>query len=88
LTLERRAGANTPLARMVEHIDYMVRRMGVDHVAIGSDYDGATIPAEVRDAAGLPKLVGALRDHGFSEEDVLKLAHGNWVRVLRETWGA
>jgi membrane dipeptidase len=79
--------ANTPIARMVEHIDYMAGRMGIDHVALGSDYDGALIPAEVRDAAGLPRLFAALRERGYGEEDLRKLAHGNWVRVLRETWG-
>lgn len=79
---------DTPLARMVEHIEYMVERMGIDHVGLGSDFDGATMPAELRDAAGLPKLVQALRDRGYEGEALRKLAHGNWVRVLRETWGA
>jgi membrane dipeptidase len=78
----------TPIARMVEHIDYMVTRMGIDHVAIGSDYDGAMVPREVADAAALPNLVAALAARGYSGEDLRKLAHGNWVRVLKETWGA
>jgi membrane dipeptidase len=80
--------ANTPIARMVDHIEYMVKRIGIDHVALGSDFDGATMPAELKDAAGLPRLMQALRDRGFGEGDLRKLAHGNWVRVLRETWGA
>lgn len=46
------------------------------------------MPAELRDAEGLPKLVQALRGRGFEGEDLRKLLHGNWVRVLRETWGA
>jgi membrane dipeptidase len=78
---------NTPIARMVDHIEYMVERMGIDHVGLGSDFDGATMPAELKDAAGLPKLMQALRDRGYVGEDLGKLAHGNWVRVLRETWG-
>jgi membrane dipeptidase len=78
---------NTPLARMVEHIDYMVERMGIDSVALGSDFDGATMPAEVGDAAGLPRLMRALAERGYQSDDLRKLAHGNWVRVLRETWG-
>ena len=57
-------------------------------MALGSDFDGATMPAELKDAAGLPRLMQALRDRGFGEGDLRKLAHGNWVRVLRETWGA
>jgi membrane dipeptidase len=78
----------TPISRMVEHIDYMVERMGIECVALGSDFDGATMPAEIKDAAGLPRLVRALADRGYGDEDLRKLAHGNWVRVLRETWGA
>jgi membrane dipeptidase len=79
---------NTPIARMVEHIEYMAERMGIDHVALGSDFDGATMPADLRDAAGLPRLMQALRSRGHTDGDLTKLAHGNWVRVLRETWGA
>jgi len=79
---------DTPIARMVEHIENMTERMGIDHVALGSDFDGATMPAELRDAAGLPRLVAALAARGHTEADLVKLAHGNWVRVLRATWGA
>lgn len=77
----------TPVARMVEHLDYMVGSMGIDCVALGSDFDGATMPVEVKDAAGLPVLMQALADRGYSQQDLRKLAHGNWVRVLRDTWG-
>lgn len=80
--------ADTPIARMVDHIEYMVERMGIDHVGLGSDFDGATMPAELKDAAGLPRLMAALEARGHTEADLRKLAHGNWVRVLRETWGA
>ena len=79
--------ADTPIARMVDHIDYMVGRMSIDCVGLGSDFDGATMPAELQDAAGLPKLVDALRGRGYTGDDLRKLLHGNWVRVLRETWG-
>ncbi len=79
--------ANTPVARMVEHIDYMVERMGIDCVALGSDLDGAVMPAELKDAAGLPGLMRALADRGYAGDDLRKVAHQNWVRVLRETWG-
>lgn len=65
----------------------MVERMGIDCVAFGSDFDGAIISAEIGDAAGLPRLMQALAARGYTHEDLRKLAHGNWVRVLRETWG-
>jgi membrane dipeptidase len=79
--------AETPIARMVDHISYMVDRMGIDCVALGSDFDGATMPAELKDAAGLPRLMQVLEHRGFKRDDLTKIAHGNWVRVLRDTWG-
>lgn len=79
--------ADTPISVMVEHVKYMVDKMGIDCVALGSDFDGATMPAELKDAAGLPKLMQALADAGFTDEELTKIAHGNWVRVFRETWG-
>lgn len=78
--------ANTPLSVIVRHVDYMVDRMGIDHVALGSDFDGATMPAELRDVAGLPKLMAALRAAGYDEASLRKIAYENWLRVLRLTW--
>jgi len=78
----------TPVGALVDHIEYMVGRMGIDHVALGSDFDGTTVPAELGDAGGLPRVVRALRARGYEGEDLRKLLCGNWVRVLRETWGA
>ncbi|MEZ4658269.1 MAG: membrane dipeptidase [Caldilineaceae bacterium] len=46
-------------------------------MALGSDFDGATMPQDLRDAAGLPKLMDALREYGFSEADLEKIAHKN-----------
>jgi membrane dipeptidase len=60
--------------------------MGLDHVAFGSDFDGATISDELGGVAGLPKLVAALRAAGHGDEAVAKITHQNWLRVLRETW--
>ena len=86
LTEEGGIDLTTPLARVVDHVDYVVDRIGIDCVGFGSDFDGAKVPTELDDAAGLPRLVEALRTRGYSEDDVAKLAHGNWLRVLRETW--
>jgi membrane dipeptidase len=76
----------TPITEIVRHVDYLVQRMGVDHVAFGSDFDGALISEELGGAAGLPKLVEALRDAGYDDEAVAKITHENWLRVLRVTW--
>jgi membrane dipeptidase len=70
----------------VRHIDYYVEHMGIDHVAFGSDFDGAVVPAELGGAAGFPKLVAALGDAGYGADDVDRITHGNWLRVLDATW--
>jgi membrane dipeptidase len=76
----------TPISEIVRHVDYLSERMGIDHVAFGSDFDGAVVPAELGGAAGLPKLVEALRRAGYDDDDVAKITHENWLRVLRATW--
>jgi len=78
--------ARTPLADMVRHIRYLVERMGVACVALGSDFDGATIPEGIGDAAGLPALVAALRADGFSEEELAAICRDNWLRILARAW--
>jgi membrane dipeptidase len=78
---------DTPLETVVRHIDYLVDRMGIDCVGLGSDYEGAAPPAELGDVTRLPDLFEALRERGYGEESLAKIAHGNWIRVLRETWG-
>ncbi|WP_306005504.1 dipeptidase [Aquicoccus porphyridii] len=79
--------AQMPLAVMLEHLDHMIRRMGEDHVALGSDFDGAVVPEEIGSVAGLPALIEAMRAHGYAEARIEKIAHGNWLRVLETTWG-
>jgi membrane dipeptidase len=80
--------AATPLETVVRHFDYLVERIGIDRVGFGSDFDGATIPADIGDASGLPRLVAALRAAGYDDASLQKLTHENWIRVLRTTWGA
>jgi membrane dipeptidase len=76
----------TPLERVLDHVDYAVDRIGIDHVGFGSDFDGAIVIDEIPDAAGLPKLAECLRGRGYGEPELAKLAHENWLRVVRETW--
>jgi membrane dipeptidase len=78
---------DTPLATLVAHVRHAVEVAGVDHVALGSDFDGATMPAAIGDVAGLPRLLDALRDDGFARADVEAIAWGNWRRVLALSWG-
>jgi membrane dipeptidase len=79
--------ASTPLEVMVRQIDYLVERVGIDRVGFGSDFDGVLISQEIGDVSGLPRLMLALRDRGYDEGALRKLAHENWIRVLRKTWG-
>jgi membrane dipeptidase len=78
--------SDTPLDVMVRHIDYLVENLGIDCVGLGTDFDGATIPQEIGDVTGLPKLITALREHGYDDTSLRKLAYENWVRVLGKTW--
>jgi membrane dipeptidase len=78
--------ADTPLAAIAAHARYVADRIGVDHVALGSDFDGATIPAPLGDVAGLPKLLGALREVGFTDDELERIAWRNWRRVLDAWW--
>jgi membrane dipeptidase len=76
----------TPLAEIVRHVDYLAERMGIDHVAFGSDFDGAVVPSELAGAGDLPKLVDTLRERGYDDDALAKITHRNWLRVLGETW--
>jgi membrane dipeptidase len=76
------------LELVVRHVDHLAERMGIDHVALGSDFDGCTVPDSLPDAAALPGLLDALARAGYDDESLRKLAHGNWLRVLRATWQA
>ncbi len=77
---------DTPLTLIAEHARYVANRIGVEHVALGSDFDGATVSAELGDAAGLPKLLEALRDVGFDDEELAAICWHNWRRVLADWW--
>lgn len=78
--------ADTPLDLIAAHARYVADRIGVEHVALGSDFDGATIPAALGDAAGLPRLLESLAEAGFTAEELSVIAWGNWRRVLGEWW--
>jgi len=86
LRSDNKRDPNTPLSVLVHHFTYVAEKFGVEHVALGSDFDGATIPKELGDVSGLPILLNALRSAGFSEEDLAKIAYKNWLRVLTATW--
>ena len=77
---------DTPLQLVARHAAYVAERIGVEHVALGSDFDGTLIPDAIGDVTGVPSVLQALRDVGFSEDEVASIAWSNWRRVLDAWW--
>jgi membrane dipeptidase len=76
---------NTPLELIARHAAHIAERIGVEHVGLGSDFDGTTVPGGL-DMAGVPRVLEALREAGFSEPEVSAIAWKNWRRVLGAWW--
>ena len=73
------------VARIVDHIDHIVKLAGIDHVGIGSDFDGVqVVPADLKSVADLPNLTAELLRRGYSESDIDKILGGNMLRVMEE----
>jgi membrane dipeptidase len=77
---------DTPLSTVVAHVRHVADRVGVEHVGFGSDFDGGDIPDALGDVTGLPRLLDALADDGFTPAEVAAIAWGNWRRVLAAAW--
>jgi membrane dipeptidase len=75
-----------PLSMLIDHIDHIAKVAGVDHVGLGSDFDGVSgqLPEGLDSPAGLPKITEALMARGYSAEDCRKILGGNLLRVFRE----
>jgi membrane dipeptidase len=78
-----------PLKSLIDHIDHIAKVAGIDHVGLGSDFDGVSgaTPAGMDSAADLPKITQALLDRGYSADDIKKILGGNLMRVFREVEG-
>jgi membrane dipeptidase len=76
----------TSLTEIVRHVEYIAGKIGVNHVAFGSDFDGTQVPQDLGDASGLQKLLDAMRERGMKGKALKKIAHGNWLRILKATW--
>jgi membrane dipeptidase len=70
--------------RIIDHIDHAVKLVGADHVGLGSDFDGASMPEGMEDASKLPKITEALMRRGYKEEDIRKILGGNLLRVMEQ----
>ena len=75
-----------PLSMLIDHIDHIAKVAGVDHVGLGSDFDGVSgqLPEGLDSPADLPKVTQALLDRGYSAEDCRKILGGNLLRVFSE----
>jgi len=75
-----------PFTALIDHIDHIAKVAGVDHVGLGSDFDGVSgaMPVGMDSAADLPKITQALVDRGYSADDIRKILGGNTLRVFKE----
>ena len=73
-----------PLSALLDHLDYIVKRIGVEHVGMGSDFDGvSSTPQQLDDVTAYPLITKALLEKGYSKKDVYKIMGGNFLRVLK-----
>jgi len=79
--------ADTPIELVIDHLEYVLKHVGEDGVGFGSDFDGARIPKDLANAAGLQKLAAALRARGYGRPLIEKICYRNWLNVLERTWG-
>jgi len=77
---------NTSLTAIADHLDYIAQRIGVDCVALGSDFDGARMPGDLFNTGGLPALMTELKRRGYDDDALAKIGYGNWLRIFRATW--
>ena len=75
-----------PFSKLLDHFEHAVKIAGIDHVGLGSDFDGVDdlLPEGMEDISKMPNLVRGLMERGFSDQDILKILGGNTLRVMRE----
>lgn len=78
---------DTSIDLLLQHIDYIIDKVGVDNVGFGSDFDGAMVPQDIADVTGLRRLRERMRQCGYDDRTMLKLCHENWINVLGRTFG-
>jgi membrane dipeptidase len=79
--------ADTDVEWMVRHLDALIEKLGENGVGLGSDFDGAIIPAAIGDVRGLPRFFEVLQKHGYNENLLKRIASENWLSVLERTIG-
>jgi membrane dipeptidase len=87
LNADGRPDPETGWDPLMRHLDHLLGQLGEDHVGLGSDFDGATIPDCIGDVTGLPALQATLAAHGYDRALLARLCHANWIDVLERSWG-
>lgn len=77
---------DTPLSEILRHVDHLIGRLGERGVALGSDFDGCTLPTAIGDVRGLRRLVSAMRAARYGETLTARICHRNWIDVLERVW--
>jgi membrane dipeptidase len=79
-----------PFSRLLDHIDHAVQVAGIDHVGLGSDFDGVDdmLPEGIEDVSKMPNIAAGLMERGYTDEQILKILGGNTLRVMREVEAA
>jgi membrane dipeptidase len=77
---------DTPLEALLDHFDYIVYLVGDEHVSFGTDFDGTDVPAVVKDATGLPVVLRALKQKGYSDASLERICNGNFLRAAAAVW--
>ena len=72
---------------MLRQLDHLIEQLGEDRVGLGSDFDGAVIPEDMGDCAGLATFRDAMHAHGYNDTLIMKLCHENWMRLLTHNMG-
>ena len=72
-----------PLSMLLDHLDYIVKLIGVDHVGLGSDFDGVnSLPLELDDVTAMPLITRELLKRGYPKKDIRKILGGNFMRLF------
>ena len=81
---EESQSLRAPFSMLIDHIEYIIKLVGVDYVGIGSDFDGIILPPQqLDDVTDYPLITKALVEKGYSEKDIDKILGGNLLRVLK-----
>lgn len=82
LNPDGRPDRGTGFDPMLRHLDHLITHLGEDHVGLGSDFDGCTLPEVIGDVTGVPRLFDAMTAHGYDAALIAKLAKDNWLACL------